>query len=404
MTDFDAQSLPALRLRPKEAWRLTQGHVWIYSNEVDTKATPLKGFTPGDQVRVEDHQGKPLGLAYVNPNSLICARLFSRNLNHPLNRSLLVHRLQVALSLREQAFDTPHYRLVYGDSDGLPGVVIDRYGDYYSVQLATAGMEAVKDELLAAMIKVLAPQGVLWKNNSSLRTMEGLEPYVELAYGEVPDWVSLTENGVRFEAPLMAGQKTGWFYDHREARQALTRYVRGKQVLDVFSYMGGWGVQMAAAGAAEVTCVDSSAIALEGVARNAALNGLGDKVMTVEGNAFEVMHALKTEGMQFDVVIIDPPAFMKRRKDHSNGLTAYRRLNELAIRLTRKGGILASCSCSMHLAREELVDVVRGAARHVDRSAQIFHHGHQAADHPVHPSIPETEYLKTVFARILANE
>lgn len=393
--------LNRIKLKIHEDRRLREGHAWIYSNEIDVAATPLKNFTAGEQVLVEDSKGKVMGIAILNPNALICGRLVSRDETHVLNKSLLVHRLQIALSLREALFDSPNYRLVYGDSDFLPGLVIDRFGDICVVQIASAGMELVKAEIVEALQKVLSPRGILFKNDGKMREVEGLASYIEVAAGEVPDEVPLEENGVKFLAPVRAGQKTGWFFDHRDSRAALKRLVKGKRVLDVFSYVGGWGVQAAAWGASEVVCVDGSSMALEMVAKNAALNGVGDKVKTLQGDAFEIMTSLKQSGEKFDVIVLDPPAFITRRKDHKNGLAAYRRANELAMRLLGKDGLLVSCSCSLHLAREELVDVIRASARHIDRAAQIIHIGHQGGDHPIHPSIPETEYLKAVFARVL---
>lgn len=393
--------LATLKLKPQEDRRLREGHLWIYSNEVDVVATPLKDFMAGDQVRVEDSRGKFLGIATVTPNSLICGRLLSRDEKYPLNKSLLVHRIQVALALREMLYDQPYYRLVYGDSDFLPGLVIDRFGDVCVVQIASAGMEREKSAIVEALQQVLSPSGILFKNDGKMRAVEGLESYVEVAAGDVPQEVYLLENGVKFLAPVQSGQKTGWFYDHREARAELARVVKGKRVLDVFSYIGGWGVQAAVFGATEVTCVDASASALALVVRNAALNDVGGKVKTLHGDAFEMLASLKQSGEKFDVIVLDPPAFITKRKDHKNGLAAYRRLNELAMRLLSREGLLVSGSCSLHLSRPELVDIIRASARHVDRSAQIIHHGHQGGDHPIHPSIPETEYLKAIFARIL---
>lgn len=393
--------LPRLRLKAQEERRLREGHVWIYSNEVDIAATPLKAFEPGQQAVVEDSKGKALGIAIVNPNTLICARLVNRDVEHPLSTSLFVHRLQIALSLREAWYPEPYYRLVYGDSDGLPGLVVDRFGDYLVVQISTAGIEREKAGLIDALVKVLKPQGILFKNDGKMRQVEGLDSYVEVVYGEVPDRVTLRENGVTFEALVRDGQKTGWFYDHRESRGRLKGLVTGKRVLDVFSYIGGWGVQAAVFGASEVHCIDGSEKALDQVMRNAALNGVEDKVQTLQGDAFEALTALKQEGQRFDVIVLDPPAFITRRKDHKAGLLAYRRANELAMRLLSRDGLLVTASCSMHLAREELVDIVRASSRHLDRQAQILHHGHQGADHPILPAIPETEYLKAVFARVL---
>ena len=396
-------TLPSLRLKANADRRLRAGHLWVYSNEIDTAATPLAGFVAGDQAVLEAAGGKPLGIVGVSPNNLICARLLSRDLKHSLDKSLLVHRLQVALSLRERLFEQPCYRLVYGDSDLLPGLVVDRFFDILVVQLASATMERNKDAVLEALVQVLKPRGVLWKNDSSARDAEGLERYVDTAFGVVPEWVVLEENGVKFEAPVMQGQKTGWFYDHRMNRARLAPYVKGKRVLDLFSYIGGWGVQAAAFGASEVFCVDASAFALDGVERNAALNGVAEKMTCVEGDAFEAMKELKNAEERFDVVITDPPAFIKRKKDIKNGEAAYRRLNEAAMRLLNKDGILVSASCSMHLEEDHLQNILLGSARHLDRNIQLLERGAQGPDHPVHPAIPETRYIKSLTCRILPN-
>ncbi|TDB02691.1 class I SAM-dependent rRNA methyltransferase [Halomonas marinisediminis] len=393
-------TLSSLRLKKNADRRLKAGHLWLYSNEIDTAATPLKGLEPGQQVVVEAANGKAMGVAYVNPNSLICARLVSRDPQQSLDRSLLVHRLNQALALRQQLFAAPYYRLVHGEGDLLPGLVIDRFGDTLVVQLNTAGMQAVLPELLDALDKVLSPVNVVLRNDTSGRRQEGLERSVEVVKGDVGDPVLLEENGVRFSAPVLDGQKTGWFYDHRVNRAWLNQFVAGKRVLDLFSYVGGWGVQAAAHGAREVLCVDASAPALERVADNAALNGLHEQVSVGEGDAFDVLAALKAEGEQFDVVILDPPAFIKKRKDIPNGERAYGKLNREAMRLLGRDGLLLSASCSMHLAPERLVDVVRGAVRHQDRHGQILFQGHQGPDHPVHPAIPETSYLKALGVRV----
>ncbi len=396
-------TLPSLRLKANSDRRLRAGHLWVYSNEVDTAATPLAGFAAGDQAVLEAAGGKPLGIVGVSPNNLICARLLSRDLKHSLDKSLLVHRIQVALSLRDRLFDQPCYRLIYGDSDLLPGLVVDRFHDHLVVQLASATMERNKDAVLEALVQVLKPRGVLWKNDSSARDAEGLERYVDTAFGVVPEWVALEENGVKFEAPVLQGQKTGWFYDHRMNRARLAPYVKGKRVLDLFSYIGGWGVQAAAFGASEVFCVDASAFALDGVERNAALNGVAEKMTCVEGDAFEAMKELKNAEERFDVVITDPPAFIKRKKDLKNGEAAYRRLNETAMRLLNKDGILVSASCSMHLPEDDLQNILLGSARHLDRNIQLLERGAQGPDHPVHPAIPETRYIKSLTCRILPN-
>lgn len=394
-------SLPSLRLKANADRRLRAGHLWVYSNEVDVVATPLTGFAPGDQAILEAAGGKPLGIVGLSPNNLICARLLSRDLKYPLDKSLLVHRLNVALSLRERLFDTPCYRLVYGDADLLPGLVVDRFFDILVVQIASATMERHKDSVLEALLQVCKPSGVLWKNDASARDAEGLPSYVEPAYGDIPDWAPLEENGVKFAAPILQGQKTGWFYDHRMNRARLAPYVKGKRVLDLFSYIGGWGVQAAAFGASEVMCVDASGFALDGAERNATLNGVAEKLICVEGDVFEAIKELKLADERFDVVIADPPAFIKRKKDLKNGEAAYRRLNEQAMRLLNKDGILVSASCSMHLPEDDLQNILLGSARHLDRNIQLLERGAQGPDHPVHPAIAETRYIKSLICRLL---
>lgn len=395
-----ADSFPALFLNPHAERRLRTGHPWIYSNEIDTQKSPLKSYEAGQQVLVHASNGKPVGIAYINPHTLICARLIGRD--HPLDKSLLVHRLNIALALRERVFPGPYYRLVYGDSDALPGLVVDRFGDYLVVQVNTVGMERVLDDIVTALCQVLKPRGILLKNDSRVRESEGLGDYVKVAFGEVPEYVELIENNARFIAPLYSGQKTGWFYDHRNARSHLGPYSKDRRVLDVFSYIGGWGIQAAMHGASEVTLLDSSATALEMGMRNAELNGVAERVKTLEGSAFDVLKTLHEQGDRFDTIVLDPPAFIPRRKDIKAGLEAYRRVNELAMRLLNRDGFLISGSCSLHLERAQLVELLRAGSRHVDRQLQVLEQHGLGADHPVHPAIPETDYLKSVFCRVLA--
>ncbi len=390
-----------LRLKKHEDRRLRAGHVWIYSNEVDTAATPLTAFEAGDAVEIQSVDGKTLGTGYVNPHSLICARLVSRDPEHVLNQSLLVHRFNVAQSLRARLFAQPYYRLAFGEADGLPGLVVDRYGDIFVVQISTAGMERLKSEIIGALQKVFRPQGILLRNDTSSRDLEGLPRYVETVAGAVPEHVPLEEHGTRFTVPVIEGQKTGWFFDQRQNRARMRAYVSGQRVLDVFSYIGAWGVQAAAAGAAAVTCVDSSEKALSLARDNAARNGVADKIAFVHDDAFDALRALRAERERFDVIIVDPPAFIKRKKDLKEGVEAYRRLNQMAMQVLAKDGILISASCSYHLPRETLVSVLLQTSRHVDRSLQLLEEGHQGPDHPVHPAIPETAYLKAFIARVL---
>lgn len=393
-------SLPELRLKKGEDRRLRHGHLWIFSNEVDTAATPLTAFQPGELVQVLDSARRPLGVAYVNPASLIAARLLTRDSGTAIDRAFLTRRIEAASRLRERCFAEPFYRLAYGESDGLPGLVVDRYGDVLAVQTNTAGMERLQDDIVAVLDKLLAPRAVVLKNTSSLRRLEGLEEYSRVALGQLDGPVEILENGARFAVDLLGGQKTGWFYDHRDNRRELAALCRNKRVLDLFSYSGAWGIAAAVAGAREVVGVDASASALELAKDNARVNGVAERFRTVTADAFDFLKQAREEKERFDVVVLDPPALIKRKKDLKAGTEAYHRLNQAALQVLNYEGILASASCSHHLERGALHDILRSAARHVDRHLLILRQGGQGVDHPVHPAIPETEYLKFFLCHV----
>jgi 23S rRNA (cytosine1962-C5)-methyltransferase len=388
-----------LRLKRGEERRLTAGHLWVFSNEIDSDATPLAAFAPGDLAQITSQRGQFLGQAYVNPHALICARILSRDPAHPVGRELIDARLRAALFLRERLYREPHYRLVFGESDGLPGLVLDRYGDVLVGQIATAGMEALKETVAEAVRALLSPAGLYWKNDSAARQLEHLPLLAETAFGEIPAEITAVEAGLRFAAPLTQGQKTGWFYDQTHNRARLVRYLWPRaRVLDVCSYVGAWAITALKSGAAAASCIDSSQTALEFARRNAQANGVA--LETIRSDAFEAMKALHEQGERFDVVVLDPPAFIKRKKDIPQGQAAYRKLNQLALSLIEGEGLLVSCSCSYHLAPEELVTAIHTAARHTGRFVQILESGGQSPDHPVHPAIPETRYLKAFFCRV----
>jgi 23S rRNA (cytosine1962-C5)-methyltransferase len=392
-----AAHLPALRLKRNEDRRLQAGHLWVFSNEVDTLQTPLNRFEPGELVRVLAHNDRALGLAYVNPKSLIAARLLETWT--PPDTAWLASRMRAAVTLRERLYPTPHYRAVHGEADGLPGLVIDRYGDRCVVQIGTAGMEALKLEIRDAVVDVFDCRTLIFKNDAGARELEGLPAYVEAAKGDLDEPARVIEGGLEFEVPIGGGQKTGWFFDQSANRQSLRKFVRpAARVLDVFSYVGAWGASAARAGAGEVLCVDSSAQALELAAANARRNSLD--LTTRKGDAFEVLAELEAERRRFDVVVIDPPAFAKRKKDLPKALAAYKRLNQLALALIADDGILVSCSCSYHVSADALQEAIARAARGAGKHLQILELGGQAPDHPVHPSIAETRYLKAYFCRV----
>jgi 23S rRNA (cytosine1962-C5)-methyltransferase len=391
---------PALYLKRGEDARLRAGHLWVFSNEVDVKRSPLTGFAPGEPCVIVDAHDKPLGVGYVNPNSLICARLVNRGIAHAIDSSLIVHKLNVATALRERLYAEPYYRLVFGESDGLPGLTLDRYGDVIVGQTTTAGMERLKDAITAALLKVIKPAAIVWKNDAGIRALEQLPDYADVGHGELKAPVIAREGGLEFTIDPIGGQKTGWFYDQRSNRDRLGDFVAGKRVLDVFSYLGAWGLRAAAAGAAEVSCVDVSASAVAAITHNAQHNGLADRVRAVKADAFEHLKALRETRERYDVVILDPPAFVKRKKDFTEGRLAYRRLNEMAMQILAKDGILVTCSCSYHMPRAALLEAVQQGARHLDRNVQVLMQLQQAPDHPVHPAIAETDYLKGFLCRV----
>lgn len=395
-------NLSRLRLKKSEDKRLRAGHLWIYSNEVDTHVTPFKQLTAGQCVTIENAQGRPMASAYVNPNSLICARIYTRQADRMLDQELIAQRLQQALAWRTRCFDKPFYRLCYGESDFLPGVVIDRYGEYCVVQLTTAGAESCKQQINQALQALLSPAGIVLRNDTGARELEGLPNYTEVIHGSVPDEILIEENHTGFYALPMSGQKTGWFYDHRNNRKLLQDYARDKRVLDVFSYSGAWGIAALNAGATQATFVDASAAALEYVRQHAQLNGFTDRIATEKGDAFEVLTKLQQAGARFDIVVVDPPAFVKRRKDLAAGLRAYHEINRLALSLLNPDGLLVSASCSYHVSADELLNEVRKAALHTQWDMQVIAQGHQAPDHPIHPAMPETRYIKAFFCRVLA--
>ena len=256
-------AIPKLYLKKDQERRLLAGHQWLYSNEVDVKRSPLKNFTAGDPVAIVSQRGKFIGNGYINPASLICARLVSRRKDQILDRSLLEKRIHGALTLRERLFDIPHYRLVFGESDLLPGLVIDRFGDYLVIQITTAGMESLADDIVSILEELLRPKGILLRNDVPIREQEGLELYVRVASGDIPQQFEVREGNYRFIIDPHGGQKSGWFFDQATNRGLMCDYVKDTHVLDICSYVGAWGIQAAGAGASEVTCVDVSESALE---------------------------------------------------------------------------------------------------------------------------------------------
>ncbi len=392
----------ALVLKKGEDKRLRGGHLWVFSNEIDVKRSPLTDFQPGQIADVMDAGGRPVGTALVNPNSLICARLISRQAGVNPDANWFGERIRAALALRRRLYPEPYYRLVFGESDGLPGLVIDRFDRYLVAQANTAGMDRMRGVIEQAMAGVLQPDGVLWRNDASVRELEGLKRAIEPGLGRMPGQLNVVENGLRFAFEPMNGQKTGWYFDQQHNRQRVLPLLADMdRVADLYAYHGAWGLGAARLGVAEVICVDSSQAAVNAIRSNALANDLAARVNTVQADAERWLSDRLAAGERFDAVIVDPPAFAPRARDVKVALSAYRRINEKALRLLRPGGLLVSCSCSAHVFEERFVDTLRQAARHIDRDLQVVMRLEQAPDHPVLPAMPFTRYLKGVAVRVM---
>lgn len=394
--------LPLVRLQEGRERRVRNGHPWIYSNEI--QMTPaVKALPPGGLVRVEDAQGTALGTFGFNPHTLIAARVMSRDPRVTVDTGLLATRLRRALDLRQRLFPTPHYRLIHAEADGFPGLVVDRYGDILSVQLNTAMMEALRAPLLAALREVVQPRAIVLRNDSPSRTLEGLELGSETAFaedgGDLTQPVEILENGGRFLVDVLEGQKTGWFYDQRDNRAAAARMAGGGRVLDVYTYAGGFGVQAGLAGATEVVLVDRSRPALDRGLAAAELNGVKN-VSAMQGDGVFVMDQLAGDKERFDLVIADPPAFVKSKKDLNVGLRGYRKMIRAAASVVAPGGSLLVASCSHAVDMEAFTNEMRAGLAKAGRSGRILRQAGAGADHPVHPFLPESAYLKAILLQL----
>jgi len=392
--------LPSVLLRSGEDRRFRSGHPWAFSNEIlmdaETKALPA-----GSLAVLRAPGGEQLGVVTFNPHSLIAARLLTSNPEANIDALFLGRRLAQAVALRDRLIGVPYYRLIHAEADGLPGVIVDRFGDSLVVQVNCAGMDALTSVLLEALESELAPKTIVLKNDSPVRELEGLKREVTVVKGSAEGAIELIENGAKFVADLSAGQKTGWFYDQRDNRRFMARFAKDANVLDVYCYSGGFGVLAAKEGAKAVTCIDRSAAALDAAREAASLNGV-DKTVTFEkSEAFDALEKLGgTHARKFGVVICDPPAFVKSRKDLKTGAQGYRKLVRLAAPLVSRGGFLFVASCSHLVDAPVFADQVRRGLRDAERNGRILRTSGAALDHPVHPALPETAYLKALTLQL----
>jgi 23S rRNA (cytosine1962-C5)-methyltransferase len=393
---------PTASLKPHREESLQSGHLWIFSGALQQ---PPHWIEPGGLVDVKSSTGKFVARGYYNPQTDIAIRILSNDIEEAIDREFLRRRMRSAIELR-QIFDadrTNTYRLIHSEGDRLPGLVVDRYADILVVQIHTAGMDRLRPLLIEALMEETGATGMLFRNEGQSRRREGLEleePVV--ASGAVPDHVAVRENGVQFIVDPWHGQKTGFFLDQRDKREALRKYARNKRVLNCFSYTGGFSVYAALSGhTTTVTSVDISASAIDAARNHFALNGLDpDAHAFLVADVFDYLEEAQQHGELFDVVVLDPPAFAKTQAARSQALKAYRRLNMLGIQVLRPGGILLTCSCSGVVGMDDLLGTLSQVAGHLRRPVQLLESYTHGADHPINLVMPETVYLKAVYCRV----
>lgn len=380
----------------KRSRRIRAGHLWVFSNEV---VEDLKSFEPGSIVEVLDKTGEYLGAGYVNPKSLIAVRLLTRK-REAIDGAFFRRRIREALDYRKRyAYPGDSFRAVFSEGDFLPGLIVDKYEDCLVVQFLTLGMDRMKEVVLEALYEIMSPKVVVLRNDGRSRLLEGLTREKGVIKGSLGELPVIREGDVSFRVDPMSGQKTGFFLDQRENRIALRGLLESGKGLDLFCYSGAWGLQAARKGC-EVTFVDDSVEALETAEFNAGLNGLEDKCSYVKEDVFGFLRRQAASVMSYDFVVLDPPAFVKSGQKIKEGLRGYREINALAMSVVKKGGLLATSSCSYHVDKTMFSDMLRDAGRDADRDIRLLECRSQGKDHPVLLSVPETEYLKCYFLEL----
>lgn len=382
--------MPRKTLMLAQTRRVRGGSPWIFSNEIRMDES-ARAIPPGSIVNVRTQDGRAVGTGYFNPRTLIGVRLLCEDLDADIGLEFFLGRIERALALRNEIYQKPFYRLLHAEGDGVPGLVVDRFADSLTIQIGTWGMENLKDLILEALDRRLKPKRIILRADSSSRALEGLDCYVALVKGK-DEPLTLEENGIFYRTDLLKGQKTGWYYDQRDNRAFIAMLAKDKTVLDGYSYTGGFGIASAKAGARAVVCIDSSAPALAMAQESAQLNAV--TVETVKADLFEELARLKATGRMFDIVVADPPPFVKSKKDLEPGAKAYRKLARLAAEVAAPGGILLLASCSHNIAAERFaLECAQGLWRS-GRGAKLIRQSGASPDHPVHPMLAETAYLK----------
>jgi len=388
-----------LTLRAGAVKRRAQGHLWVFSNELELVD---KTIPPGAICGLVYPTGKPAGVGFFNPKSLIAIRLLVQN-TLDLPEGFVKDRLAAALEYRESLEISRACRICFGESDGLPGLVVDRYGDAVVVEILSAGMELLKDEITAALTDLLRPRGIFYKNTHQFRELEGIKSYEETAFGVMPEKAKITENGLDYWVPMSGGQKTGWYFDQRENRQALIPFFKGRKVMDLHTYLGAFAITAAKAGAEAVWAVDSSEKAIELAQENAALNKLDKKIIFRKEKAERILEAMEAGQLPEtpDFILLDPPNIVRNKKHLPQALKMLARMAGAAIKALPKGGYLAVSTCSHHISRGMFMETLSGAAARAGKKAVLVEMRGQAKDHPILLSMPETEYLHFALLRIV---
>lgn len=384
---------PRIELLPGQDRRLRAGHPWVYSNELQMDAA-AKALPPGEPVCLFSAERKPLAIALFNPHSLIAARVVTRNKDAAIDAGFIERRLARALRLRERLYDRPYYRLAHAEADGLPGLVVDRFGDVVVCQLNSAGVARLEAPIVEVLDRLLGPRVVVLRGDSPVRELEGLERDVRIAKGTLDGPIELIENDQSFLADPLEGQKTGWYYDQRDNRAFVARLARDQRVLDLYGYSAGFGLTALAAGAREALAVDRSQLALDLASASAAHRGWGGRLETLRQDAFAALDQLASDKQKFGVVVADPPAFVRSKKELKPGLRGYRKLARSAGLVVAEEGILAIACCSHNVPLDAFADEVRRGLRDAGRGGRLLRQAGAGPDHPSHPALPESAYLK----------
>jgi len=384
-----------LKIKKHHEVRIVRGHPWIFSNEIENFAA-LKYLEKGTLIEVQIKKDEPFALAYFNPNNLISARILTYDVKQEINEKFFIEKISAAKILRDRFFDKPFYRLIHSEADFLPGLIIDRLDNILSCQISTAGMEKLSPFLISALEKLFPDAAIIFRNDVESRKLEDLELYVKTIKGDIPDKIEIEENGLKFAIDVKSGQKTGWFFDQRKNRDFIGLVSKNCDVLDAFCYLGGFGLNALKNGANSVTFIDSSQEATNHVKQNIALNYFTQKTEIITKKVYETLDNADFQKRQFDVVVLDPPAFIKSKKDFFSGLKGYEKLVKLSANLVKPNGLLMLASCSHNATIGDLIAAANDGFRKSNRRAKLIRSFGADLDHPIHPALKESEYLKSI--------